>query len=97
MTQNNFFLMSTFHCGVDFPGFKFLTERRVKFDVIIISNILNGDIDALKLLSQISLTVPNYCSKNSLIFRTKFHPADYGHAIIPDRVYRKVNNLSDIR
>lgn len=43
--------MNTFHCGVDSPGFKFLTERPVKFYVIIIYKILNGDINAPKLLS----------------------------------------------
>lgn len=46
----------------------FPTERRIKFDVILIHNILNGlmclCVYASYLLSKILLAVPHYYSKN---------------------------------
>lgn len=64
--------MSIFCYYVISSDFKSVFERRVKFDITFIYKVLNSGIDALDLLSEISLVTFPYYLRNLQLSKLNF-------------------------
>ena len=75
-------------------GLETLERRRERFDLCYVYKVIHGMVDCPRLLSRISLNVPERALRRFDLFLVPFHSTNHGQHSPIDRTLRLLNRLN---